>query len=135
MGRRLTALAASAALAGGAAGCGGSDAEDLADEGALRECLAEAGLAIEAPGLSASAGLGSAAVDFRARTAGGTAVDVVVLGTARKAERTAADIAAARAGFGGGGGEVLAERNAIAVFDADPGEEGRRAVEDCLTGG
>lgn len=135
MRRRLTALAAAATIAGAALGCGGSDGEDLVGEGELRECLTDAGFGLQSPELSASAGLGSASVDFRATSSEGAAVDLVVLGTTRKAERTAADIAAARATFGGAGGEVIAKRNAIAVFQEDPSEDSRRAVEECLGGG
>jgi hypothetical protein len=133
MRRRLTALAVATAIAALSAGCGGSgDGEDLVDEGELRECLADAGFGVEPPDLSASAGLGNASADFRATSTDGVGVDLVVLGNERKAERTAADISAARAGLGGTGGELLAERNAIAVFAETPSDESRSAVEDCL---
>ncbi|HEX2359484.1 MAG TPA: hypothetical protein VHH72_06680 [Solirubrobacterales bacterium] len=128
--RRL--LAVLALGTGLAAGCGGGDGEELVEEGPLRDCLTDKGLTIEPPDLSASAGLGSVSLDFRAATPDGTAVDFVVQGTAEKAERSAADIRAARAGFGGVGGEVIASRNAIAVFDAEPSDDARAAVEGCL---
>jgi hypothetical protein len=120
-------------MAGAAFGCGGEDEPDLVEEGELRECLANAGFALEPPPIGAGAALGSASADFRARTPGGVAVDVVVLGSERKAERAAADIAAARATLGGGG-ELVAERNAIAVFESEPDGESLGALEDCLGG-
>ena len=129
--RRLLAVLALGTLLA-AAGCGGGDDEDLVEEGSLRDCLSEKGLTLEPPDLSASASLGTVSLDFRATTIEGTAVDFVVQGTPAKAERAAADIRAARAGFGGVGGEVLAERNAIAVFDAEPSGGSREAVEECL---
>jgi hypothetical protein len=135
MRRRLTALAVATALTAVGAGCGDSgDGDDLVDEGGLRECLADAGFGVEPPDLSVSAGLGNASADFRATSADGVAVDFVVLGNERKAERTAADISAARAGLGGAGGELVAQRNAIAVFAETPSGEARGAVEDCLAG-
>ena len=129
--RRLLAVLALGTLLA-AAGCGGDDDEDLVEESALRDCLTGNGLTLGPPDLSASASLGNVSLDFRAVTVEGTAVDFVVQGSAAKAERAAADIRAARAGFGGVGGEVLAERNAIAVFDAEPTEGSRQAVEECL---
>jgi len=128
--RRLAVTALALLLCAGVAACG-EEEDPLVDEDELRGCLSEAGLAMEAPDLSSSAALGSATPDFRAVTAEGTAVDLVVLGTERKAERAAVDIRAARAGFGGGG-EVLVHRNAVAVFEAAPTEASRAAVEDCL---
>lgn len=128
--RATLAALALAALAAGAAGCG-EEGEDLIEEGELRQCLSEAGLALEPPELGANAGLGSVSPDFRARTAEGALVAFVVEGTERKAERAAADVAAARAGFGGGG-EVVANANAIAVFEDDPAAGAREAVEGCL---
>lgn len=127
----LAALALAALLAAATPGCG-EEGEDLISEGALRECLGGAGLALEPPELGVSAGLGSASPDFRARTAEGTVVAFVVEKTPQRAERSAADIAAAQAGFGGGGGEVIAELNAIAVFEEEPSEGSREAVEGCL---
>jgi hypothetical protein len=130
MARRLAAIALSLALCAGIAACG-EEEEQLVDEDELRGCLTGEGLKMEAPDLSSSAALGSTTPDFRALTAEGTAVDLVVLGTERKAERAAIDIRAARAGFGGGG-EVLVNRNAIAVFDVAPTEGSRSTVESCL---
>jgi hypothetical protein len=125
-------LAIALVLAAGLSACGGGDEEAQLDEDSLRGCLAEEGLTLEAADLSASAGLGSASPDLRAVTAEGVAVDLIVLGSDRKAERAAADIRAARAGFGGGEGEVIADDNAVAVFDAAPSERARAAVEGCL---
>lgn len=114
------------------AGCGGGDGEELLDEDGLRDCLAEGGLAVESVGVAASPGLGNVSPDFRVVTAEGVAVDVVVQGTDEKARRSAADIRGALQGFGAVGSEVVAERNALVVFDAAPSDDARRAVEDCL---
>jgi hypothetical protein len=131
MARRLAAIALALLLCAGFAACGEEDEPSIVDEDELRGCLTGEGLKMEAPDLSSTAALGSSAPDFRALTAEGTAVDLVVLGTERKAERAAIDIRAARAGLGGGG-EVVVHRNAIAVFDATPTEGSRSTVERCL---
>ena len=125
----LTCVLALALLAG----CGGGgDDEDLAAEDDVRNCMAEAGLEIEPPGLSPNPGLGSATADFRALGEDGVAIDVVVFGSAQKAERAAADVRSALAGFGAGDVEVLSDRNALAVFDQAPTDADRQTVEDCL---
>lgn len=129
--RAPLAAPALAALVLAAAGCGDGDGDGDIDGSSLRGCLTGEGLRIEPPGLGGSAGLGNVSPDFRATTPDGTAVDFVVEGTPEKAERAAADIAAARAGLGAGG-SMLTERNAIAVFDTEPGEQSRAAVERCL---
>ena len=121
------------ALAALIAGCGGGDdGEDLAAEDDVRNCLSEAGLRIEPPGVASNPGLGSASADFRALGEDGVAIDVVVFGSAEKAERAAADVRSALAGFGAGDVEVVFDRNALAVFDAAPSEADRETVEDCL---
>ncbi|MBA2545601.1 MAG: hypothetical protein H0V15_01880 [Solirubrobacterales bacterium] len=115
------------------AGCGGGgDEEDLAVEDDVRNCLTEAGLEIEPAGLSPNPGLGSAAPDFRALGEDGVTIDVVVFGSAEKAERAAVDVRSALAGFGAADVEVLFDRNALAVFDKAPAEADREAVEACL---
>ena len=128
----LSLIAAVAAIAL-AAGCGGGDGgEDLAAEDDVRVCLKDAGLEIEPPGVSQNPGLGSASPDFRALGEDGVAIDVVVFGSAEKAERAAADVRGALAGFGAGDVEVLYDRNALAVFNAAPSDADRSAVEQCL---
>ena len=57
---------------------------------------------------------------------------MVVFGSAKKAERAAADVQAALAGFGAGDAEVVSARNALAVFDQAPSDTDREAVEECL---
>jgi hypothetical protein len=130
---RLTAvLALGLLIAGGAIGCGGDDSEPRVSEDSLRSCLADAGLTLEAPAAGSSAGFGSATPDFRATTVEGTAVDLIVLGSDQRAERTAADIRASRQGFGGSGDDVLAQDNAVAVFAETPSGGSRGSVEKCL---
>lgn len=129
----ILALSLALALGLGAAGCGGGDdGEDLLSEEAVRDCLAEAGLEIEPAALTANPVLGSASPDFRAVTADGVAVDVVVMASERKARRTVADVRAALAGFGASGQEVRAQGNAIVVFDRAPSEAEGAQVEGCL---
>ena len=131
--RPALALLLTFALAALIAGCGGGgDDEDLAAEDDVRNCLTEAGLEIEPPGVSPNPGLGSASADFRALGEDGVAIDVVVFGSAEKAERAAADVRGALAGFGAGDAEVVFDRNALAVFDAGPSDADRQTVEDCL---
>jgi hypothetical protein len=131
--RPILAVVLSIALAAVGAGCGGGgDDEDLATEDDVRNCMSEAGLEIEPPGLSPNPGLGSASPDFRALGEDGVAIDVVVFGNPDKAERAAADVRGALAGFGAGDAEVLFEGNALAVFDQAPSGADRDTVQACL---
>jgi hypothetical protein len=130
MSARLLVAPLAVALLAASGGCGG-EGEDLIEESSLQDCLAERGLAIERPNLAASAALGSVSPDFRA-VSEGTAVDLVVQGSERKAERSAADISAGLQGLGAAGAEVVVERNAIAVFARAPSPSLRASVEECL---
>lgn len=117
------------------AGCGGGDdGEDLIAEEDLRDCVAEAGFTVETAGVAASPGLGSITPDFRATGDGRVVVDLAVFGTTRKAERAAADVRSALAGFGAADAEVVHARNAVAIFDRAPSGDQAAAVEDCLGG-
>ena len=80
-------IAAAAMLA---AGCGGDDGDDLTSEDALRDCLTEEGLTVEASDLSSSASLGNASPDFQVMSGDGEMADVIVEWSDQKAERTAA---------------------------------------------
>ena len=131
MRRTLGALLAAAALA---AGCGGDESPELASEDGLRDCLAEGGLNAAPEAQSASPGLGSVSADFSVVSAEGVAVGVVVQRTEEKARRTAADISAALASFGATDAEVVSDRNAIAVFDAEPSADALEVIEGCLAG-
>src|SRR5687768_16282773 len=128
----LRAAPVLAAVATLVSGCG--DGEDLLSESSLRDCLAGAGLTVEAPDLVASPALGNVSPDFRAVTEEGAGVDVVVQASEAKARRTAADIQGALQSLGAGASEVISNRNAIAVFEAPPADASRRAVERCLEG-
>jgi hypothetical protein len=129
--RPLIALGAVLALA--LAGCGGEEGESLLSEDGIRDCLAERGLSIQEPDAT-GIGLGSVSADFEAVTAEGVSVGVVVERSEQKARRAAADIRGALASFGASGSEVIAERNAVAVFDGEPSEDARAAVQGCLSG-
>lgn len=113
-----------------AAGCGSGD--DGIDEAALRECLAGAGLEIEAAA-AASPTLGNASPDFRA-SVDGLPVDVIVERDRERAQRTAADLRGALSTFGVTNVDqrLLEEGNAIAVFSGDPSAEQREAVGGCM---
>lgn len=128
----LRALAPFVATTGILAGCGGGGDDDRLTREALRDCLAEGGLAVEQEGAAVRAGLGNVSPDFRVTTKEGVAVDVVVLGSARKARRSAADVRGALRGFGAEGREVVSERNAIVVFGSKASQEARRTIDDCL---
>lgn len=128
---RVTAVAVAAAAIL-AAGCGGDDGEDLTSEDALRDCLTEEGLTVEAADLSSSASLGNASPDFRVMAGTGEIADVIVEGSAQKADRTAADVQAAKASFGAGQTVVVKDRNAIVVFEDEPPGEFRSQVETCV---
>ena len=77
------AIIASAALL--AVGCGGDDGDDLTSEDALRDCLTEEGLTVEASDLSSSASLGNASPDFQVMSGDGEIADVIVKGSDQKA--------------------------------------------------
>ena len=119
-------------LAGALTACGDGDGEDLVEEGSLRDCLAGAGLKVEAPDVAAGARLGNVSPDFRAITTEGDGLDVIVHGTEQKARRSAADIRGALATFGAAGSEVVARRNAVVVFEQAPSGGSSEAVESCL---
>ena len=124
------AVIASAALL--AAGCG-DDGEDLTSEDALRDCLTEEGLTVEASDLSSSAALGNATPDFRVMSSKGEIAAVIVEGSEEKADRTAADVQGAKASFGAGQAVVVKEKNAVVVFEGEPPEEFRMQVETCVS--
>ena len=121
-----------ASLALLAPGCGGDDGEDLTSEDALRDCLTEEGLTVEASDLSSSAGLGNATPDFRVTSSDGEIADVIVEGSEEKADRTAADVQGAKASFGAGQTVVVKEKNAVVVFEDEPPGELRQQVETCV---
>jgi hypothetical protein len=125
--RALAALVPALALIG----CGGG-ADDPLDEASLRECLAEGGFAIEA--VATGAPLGAASPDFRGEAAG-LSVDLIVERDRDRAERSAARLRGDLATLGIPDIErrLLQERNAIAVFSADPEPEQRDAVAECLS--
>ena len=103
----------------------------MADEPGLRECLADAGWAVEATAVGAP--LGGVAPDFSASQGGLTAY-VVIERDAERAERTAARLRGALATFGASGVEqrLVQERNAIAVFSEAPDAAQRDDVTSCL---
>lgn len=115
------------------AGCTGDDGEDLTSEDALRDCLTEEGLTVEASDLGSSAGLGNASPDFQVMSADGEIADVIVEGSSEKADRAAADIQGAKASFGAGQTVVVKEQNAVVVFEDEPPAEFRRQVETCVS--
>jgi hypothetical protein len=123
------AIAAAALLA---AGCGGDDGDDLTSEDALRDCMTEEGLTVEASDLSSSAALGNASADFRVMSGAGEIADVIVEGAEEKANKVAADVQAAKQSFGAGNTVVVQEKNAVVVFEDEPPDEFRQQIETCL---
>jgi hypothetical protein len=115
-----------------AAGCGGDDGDDLTSEDALRDCMTEEGLTVEASDLSSSAALGNASADFRVMSSEGEIADVIVEGSEEKGDKVAADVQAAKQSFGAGNTVVVQEKNAVVVFEDEPPAEFRQQVETCL---
>jgi hypothetical protein len=125
-----TALALLAALAG----CGGDEGEGgQVQEDALRDCLTEEGLTVEASDLGASAGLGNASPDFQVTSSKGEIADVLVEGSDEKANRRAADIQGAKQSFGAGQTDVVVKRNAVIVYERTPPADFRQQLETCVT--
>jgi hypothetical protein len=123
-------------MAGGLA-CGEDESDDLIGEDSLRECLAGAGLGANAPegeGEAAYAPYLSTAPDFSAYAGDGARLDVVVQGSERKAERTAADVRGAMLPLGipDAGERVLVGRNVVAVFAESPSAADIDAAGSCL---
>ena len=85
---RLLALAAvTVALAVPVIGCGDDDGDGgQVQEEALRDCLTEEGLTVEASDLGSSAGLGNATPDFRVMSEQGEIADILVEGSDQKAD-------------------------------------------------
>jgi hypothetical protein len=137
--RRLGALAwiGLASLLGG---CGGGVNNDQISEAGLRECLAKAHIGPRTGEQNGAGWTGYAPIfvpDFTAYTADGTAVAVIVQGSAKRAEETAAHVRSASISLGGaaGGARVIAAHNAVAVFAGTPAAADRAAVRSCLAGG
>lgn len=116
-----------------AAGCGGDDGDDLTSEEALRDCLSEQGLTVEASDLSSSASLGNATPDFRVMSQNGEIADVIVEGSEEKANKVAADVQGAKQSFGAGNAVVVKEKNAVVVFEDEPATDFRDSVETCVS--
>ena len=113
-----------------AIGCG--DDGGGSDEAAVRECLAENGLEIEA-GAAPRSTLGAASPDFRA-TIDGVSVDVIVERDEDRAARAAADLRGALATFGVANVEerLVHGGNVIAVFSGEPSSSQSESVSGCL---
>jgi hypothetical protein len=129
---KATAVALASAALLVAAGCGGDDSEDLTSEDALRDCLTEQGLTVEASDLSSTAGLGNASPDFQVTSGKGEIADVIVEGSENKADKTAADVQGAKQSFGAGNAVVVKEKNAVVVFEDEPPADFREQVETCV---
>ncbi len=132
MGRAITATTAALLAIAGAGGCGGGEGDGLLEENALRACLAEGGIGAEPVTSGPDPGLGNISADFRAATAEGIRVEVVVQGSAQKARRTAADVRAALQAFGASESEVVTARNAIVVFAGTPSDRALEVARECL---
>ena len=123
------------AIASSVTACG-SDEDELIAEDPLRGCLADGGLGAKPPrGAIGYAPLYlSTTPDFSAFSDDGTRLDVAVLGSERKAKRTAADVQAAMLplGISDTDQRVVAKQNVVAVFADSPSREERDAVSACL---
>lgn len=131
---RIALTATALALLAGLGGCGGDEGEGgQVQEDALRDCLTEEGLTVEASDLGNSAGLGNASPDFQVMSSQGEIADVLVEGSDEKANRRAADIQGAKQSFGAGQAEVVAKQNAVIVYERKPPDDFRRQIETCVT--
>jgi hypothetical protein len=132
--RRLGALAC-IGLASWIAGCGGGGGESLIGEDALRNCLGKHGVAFgaQSPGATSYAPLFHVAADLQG-TMGQTSIDVFIEKDAQRARRDAADAKGALTGIGvtDPAGSVVAQRNAVVVFDRPPPAQAREAVRACM---
>lgn len=113
------------------AGCGGDGEGGQVQEDALRDCLTEEGLTVEASDLGTSAGLGNATPDFQVQSEKGEIADILVEGSDEKANRRAADIQGAKQSFGAGQTDVVVKQNAVIVFEQTPSADFRQQVETC----
>ena len=124
------------------AGCGGDDETAQLSEGDVRECLAGEQIVVRAPDAKVPEAPQYAplyldtAPDFIAYAKDGTAVDVVVLGSAERAKRTAAHAKGTLESLGGtfaaASNRVLQDENVVVVFHRDPTAASRTAVRACL---
>lgn len=115
------------------AGCGGGEGEGgQVQEDALRDCLTEEGLTVEASDLGNSAALGNGTPDFQVMSDKGEIADILVEGSDEKANRRAADVQGAKQSFGAGQTDVVVKRNAVIVFEQTPDSDFREQVETCV---
>ena len=130
---RVVALAAlGLALLVPIAGCGSDDGEGgQVQEDALRDCLTEEGLTVEASELGNSASLG-ATPDFQVMSDKGAIADILVEGSDEKANRRTADVQGAKPSFGAAQTDVVVKKNTVLVFERKPAEDFRQEVETCI---
>ena len=132
--RPLALAAVALALAGPLTACGGDDGDGgQVQEDALRDCLTEEGLTVEASDLGSSAGLGNATPDFQVMSEQGEIADILVEGSDQKAKNKAADIAGAKQSFGAGQTDVVVKENAVIVYERTPPADFSEQVETCLS--
>jgi hypothetical protein len=122
-------------------GCGGGEDGDLLSETGVRRCLAQAEIGPRAPDATASDWAGYAPIyvpDFTAQAADGTGVAIIIEGSDRRAEQTAAHVRSAfaslRGSQAGAPDRVIASRNAVAIFSRPQSAADRDAVRSCLAG-
>jgi hypothetical protein len=130
------------------AGCGGGGSSALISRTSVRECLANAQIGPQLP----KDGSGYAPIyvsgpppvyldtapDFTAYTANGVAVDVVVRGSAGRAQATAAHVRSVLSSLGtppaNVARRVVSGQNVAVVFTTPPSAADRSAVRSCLSG-
>ena len=140
MSRRLGAVAC-LALISLSPGCGGGGGDDRVSETTVRKCLVKGRIGLRPPQSGDAESTGYAPIfvpDFIAYAPDGTPVAIVVQGSARRAQQTAAHVRSALASLGnpaGGGDRVVSSRNAVAVFKRPPSARLRAEVRSCLAGG
>jgi hypothetical protein len=118
-------------------GCGGGGDSSLLSQTGVRECLAKAGIRADPSRAPGSGWTGYApiyAADFTAYASDGTAVDVVVQGSARRAGETATHVRSALRSLGtpNAAARVVSAQNVVVIFSRPPSGTDRGAARGCL---
>jgi hypothetical protein len=105
----------------------------------VRECLAKADIRADPSRVPGNGWTGYApiyAADFTAYATDGTAVDVIVQGTAGRARTTAAHVRSALQSLGtpDAAARVVSAQNVVFIFSHPPSGTARGAARGCLGG-
>ena len=123
--------------------CGDEERSDLLTEAEVRECLANARIAVRAPDATTKEGAPGyaplyleTAPDLTAFARDGTGVDVVIQGSTQRARRTASHVKGALeslGSFAAASNRVVQGENVVAVFRRRASPQDRDGVMACLS--